>query len=277
MDEVVFNVNDLQLTALVSGPEQAPVILALHGWLDNAASFNLLRQHFSDYRFVALDLPGHGFSSHRPANMPYYIWDNLSEVEQVIQQLGGRVHLIGHSMGASVALLSAAVFPEQVAGLFLIEGLAPMVYSADSLPAQMGEAIKKRHKMLQKQLRPYPNIAAAITARTQGRWPVSQEAAGWLVERGVKSVAGGVIWRSDPGLMLPSILRMDESQVAAFLRAVTADVRLYLGQEGLWDQHWQQRMALVRSLTSVTLAGNHHLHLYPEPAQAIAEDIRAHL
>ena len=41
--------------------------IALHGWLDNCGSFDTLLPHFPEnHRIIAIDMPGHGFSSHFP-------------------------------------------------------------------------------------------------------------------------------------------------------------------------------------------------------------------
>ena len=48
--------------------------IALHGWLDNCGSFDTLLPHFpEDHRIIAIDMPGHGFSSHLPAGNLYDI------------------------------------------------------------------------------------------------------------------------------------------------------------------------------------------------------------
>lgn len=274
MEEISFDVNGLTFKALASGAEGAPVILALHGWLDNAATFNELRQYFTDFRFIALDVAGHGRSDYRPDSMPYYIWDNVADVLEVVEQLSNEpLILMGHSMGASIASLFAASFPEKVSQLILIEGLAPLVYEEDKLPELMSDAILKRRKMKQKSLRPYPSIEAAMEVRINGRWPVNTQGARWLVERGTNTVDGGVVWSSDPGVMLPSLLRMSEAQVRSYMASILAPVTLYLGDTGLYEAFWQDRMDLIESLTTVTIKGNHHLHLYPEPARKIAEDL----
>ena len=53
---------NLSLAARDWGPAAAPPVLALHGWLDNAASFDRLAPLLDGLRIVALDLPGHGRS-----------------------------------------------------------------------------------------------------------------------------------------------------------------------------------------------------------------------
>ncbi|SIS58294.1 alpha/beta hydrolase [Neptunomonas antarctica] len=275
MNERQFKLDELVLHALESGVGQSRVIVALHGWLDNAATFNEMRQHFDDYHFIALDLMGHGYTDHRPASMPYYIWDNVSDVLAIIDQLGlEKVTLLGHSMGASIATLFAGAFPERVEKLFLIEGLAPLVYEAAELPVLMADAITKRSKMKAKKLRPYPNKESAIDVRMSGRWPVNRQAAEWLIDRGLKQTPEGYIWRSDRGLMLPSLLRMSESQVGAFLQAITVPVRLYLGDTGIYDDLWGERVKLISDVEIVRLQGNHHLHLESAAARSIAEDIK---
>jgi len=66
----------LRLAACSWGDPALPPLLALHGWLDNAASFErlapLLCEHF---HIVAIDLAGHGRSQHRPAGLWYHYID----------------------------------------------------------------------------------------------------------------------------------------------------------------------------------------------------------
>ena len=48
-----------------------PAVLALHGWLDNAASFVPMLPWLSGLDLLLLDLPGHGHSSHLPPGAEY--------------------------------------------------------------------------------------------------------------------------------------------------------------------------------------------------------------
>lgn len=271
-EELRFEVNGHVIAAMASGKPGDPVVLGLHGWLDNAATYNQIGPLLKGIRFIALDLMGHGFSDHRPTSMPYYIWDNVADVIAVADELKlDKLRIVGHSMGASIASLLAGSFPERVEKLCLIEGVAPLVYEAEKLPELMAEALNKRGKMRNKRLKPYPSLEEAVQARINGRFPVSEQASRWLVSRGAVHGEDGVYWRNDPSLVLPSILRMTEDQVQAFLRRISAEVDLVLGEEGLELDRMDERAACIAQMIIHRLPGNHHLHLEPEAAKMIAD------
>ena len=67
-----------RLAALSWGRQDAPTWLALHGWLDNAASFSRLAPRLANtlgLRIVAIEFRGHGHSTHAPAGSDYALWD----------------------------------------------------------------------------------------------------------------------------------------------------------------------------------------------------------
>ena len=98
--ELRFDIDGRLMAALEFGDPQGLPVVALHGWLDNAATWKLVAEQLQGIRLIALDLMGHGFSDHRPDAMPYYIWDNVADVVAVLDELGiQRANLVGHSMG----------------------------------------------------------------------------------------------------------------------------------------------------------------------------------
>ena len=66
VEELELQTPYLRLSARAWGPPDGVPVLALHGWLDNAASFDPLASLLPGVRLVAVDLPGHGGSDHRP-------------------------------------------------------------------------------------------------------------------------------------------------------------------------------------------------------------------
>ena len=72
-----FVVDGLTYRGIEWGNPEGPLIIALHGWLDNALSFSVLAPHLAQFRLVALDLSGQGHSDHRSADATYHIWDDV--------------------------------------------------------------------------------------------------------------------------------------------------------------------------------------------------------
>ncbi|XP_047406379.1 serine hydrolase-like protein 2 isoform X7 [Sciurus carolinensis] len=92
------------IAAKAWGSLQGPPVLCLHGWLDNANSFDrLLPLLPQDFHYVAMDFGGHGLSSHYSPGVPYYHQNFVSEVRRVAAALKwSRFSLMGHSFGGIV-------------------------------------------------------------------------------------------------------------------------------------------------------------------------------
>ncbi|HAQ28042.1 MAG TPA: alpha/beta hydrolase, partial [Pseudomonas sp.] len=123
-EEVRLRLPHLEVAAHLYGPEDGRPVIALHGWLDNAASFSRLAPLLNGVRIVALDLPGHGLSDHRPPGAGYNIWDYAHDILQTAEQFGWqRFSLLGHSLGGIVSVLLAGAMPERIERLALIDGV----------------------------------------------------------------------------------------------------------------------------------------------------------
>lgn len=274
IEEVRFTLPHIELAAHLYGPEDGQPVLALHGWLDNAMSFARLAPLLPGLRIVALDLAGHGLSGHRPAGVGYTLWDHALDVLMLADQLGWQQFaLLGHSMGASVAMLTAAALPERVTRLALIDGMLPLTHAAEEAPQRLGEALRAQLALAGKRKPCYASIERAVEARLRGGFPLSREAAELLASRGLMPQAGGYTWRSDPRLTLPSPLRLTPVHVEACLRALCCPVSLVLAEQGLvvGEQHW---LALLESLPIALhrLPGGHHLHLDDQPGAVAVAD-----
>lgn len=273
----------LTLRAQVWEPSAArdqalPTLLALHGWLDNAASFALLAPRLADrYRVIALDLPGHGQSDHLPDGTHYHFVDYVRTVLAALDALGlARVDLLGHSLGAGVAALVAAAAPQRIDRLFLIEGLGPLGDNGARTLQRFRDGLAPRPTN-NKPLRVFGAIEQAIDARVAASG-LRAELARPIVERGLRPVGDGWQWRSDPRLTQPSPLRLAEVQVEALLRGIAAPTDLLLAVPAtayLPSEPMQQRAACVADIKISHMAGGHHLHL--EHSAAVAAWVTARL
>src|SRR5690606_9647897 len=202
-----------RLTALAGGRANGPPLLCLHGWLDNAASFQPLAPWLAGFRWVALDLPGHGGSGHRASGHDYAFVDWLHDVLDALDALGWeRADLLGHSMGGAIASLLAAAVPERVRRLALIEALGPLAGDPDQAGPRLREAVQARRRLRPRPPRRIPDIDTAVNARLAAT-KMERDAARRIVERNLQPFEGGYAWRSDPRLTLPAATRMPEAAV----------------------------------------------------------------
>jgi len=133
MIETEFQAGAATLTAL-DNQGAGPVVIGLHGYLDNAASLEPLAPFLHNCRFIALDLAGHGNSSHRPHGAHYNLVDYLQDLHALIQHKEfDKVVLLGHSLGGILATMYAAVFPEKVSGVVSIDACGPLTKPVDHL------------------------------------------------------------------------------------------------------------------------------------------------
>jgi pimeloyl-ACP methyl ester carboxylesterase len=271
-EEIRLSLPHAEVAAHLYGPEDGQPVIALHGWLDNAATFSRLAPLLEGLRIVALDLPGHGHSDHRPAGADYNIWDYAHDVLQTAEQLGWqRFALLGHSMGAIVSVLLAGAMPARVTRLALIDGVIPYTGEAESAPRKLGESLQALLKVNDKRKPVYASFEQAVAARMKGVGAVSHEAAELLALRGLMPVPGGYTWRTDARLMLPSPLRLSRAHAMAFINQVTCPASLVLANQGLMTDPSMQALIDTLPFDMHRLEGGHHLHLDDASgAQAVA-------
>jgi pimeloyl-ACP methyl ester carboxylesterase len=131
----------------LSPRETRELVLCVHGMSGAATNWtDLMAELAPDFDCVALDLPGSGFSAPPKTNAGYSVSALAGTVIRVIETLtserdrrlaghgsvdqgpasqGGRVHLVGNSMGGAVAVRVAARRPDLVKTLTLISPALP--------------------------------------------------------------------------------------------------------------------------------------------------------
>ena len=271
MTPVAFDTARGRIAGLRFGNPDGPPVLAVHGWLDNAASFIPMAPHLSECDIVAIDLPGHGASSHVPPGCDYAFVDWLHDILDVLDALEWRqAHLLGHSLGGALASVLAAGAPERVSSLALIEALGPPPWHGEQATERLRKAITGRRKPISPP-RLIPDIETAVRARLQAT-EKSEAAARLLVERNLRQVDGGYQWRSDPRLMWPSHLRAEEATVRNWLASIECPVLLVAADPApvyFTPELRDARFACLRNGRQHLIAGTHHLHMdQPEPVAA---------
>ncbi|MEE4272441.1 MAG: alpha/beta hydrolase [Thermoanaerobaculales bacterium] len=265
--EITVELEHLRLAGLEWGPADGEPVLAIHGWLDNAASFSLLAPRLDGLRIIALDLAGHGRSDHRPAACNHHFVDWVPQIIEAADVLElERFSLLGHSMGAGISSVVPSAAPGRVSKMVLLEGAGPLAMDAGDAPALLRSALKDERRVATSPVKLHPDLAAAVAARRQGT-DLDPASARILVERSVKETSDGCRFIFDPRLKSRSRSRFTEDQVLAFLAAVDCPVLAVRALSG-WpfpEQLMQRRLDTIPDLTRVELEGGHHVHLtHPE-------------
>lgn len=268
------------LRGLRFGSEGGRRVLALHGWLDNAASFAPLASRLQGLDLVAPDLPGHGRSAHMPVGTDYTFVGAVHQVLDVADALGwDRFALLGHSMGAGIASLVAAAVPDRVERLVAIEALGALPEDEAQTVPRLRDAVVSSRGLGNRPLRVFPDLDAPIRARMRVN-ELSEPVARLLVERGVHAVDGGHVWCSDPRLTIPTAVRMTPGQVDALIAGIGCPTRVIYAdppQPYLPEPDRTRRARLLPDGDLTVIAGGHHLHMeQPREVAAAIGDFLQH-
>lgn len=263
-----WTVDGLRLAGLAWGPVDGVPVLALHGWMDHADSFKELAPHLTGCHVVAIDLSGQGLSARRADHATYNIWDDLPQIDGLLDQLGWTdCVLLGHSRGAIMGSLYAAARPERVRAFIALDALVPEPRASDfveNLRAFLTETAKQKARPP----RVFDTLEDYLARRrAQGNSDVTSAA---LADRALKEVGGAYHLRGDPRLFAASAVRLSEADADAVLRAITCPVLNIWAEEGIKYKRpklpalVERAKALVPDYETLDLPGDHHFHLDPD-------------
>lgn len=272
-------------------------MVCLHGWMDNAASFDLfiphlLRSFSPSVCVLALDLAGHGKSSHEPGGN-YTVTSYASSVLEALDTLvwDSRLVLVGHSMGGGVATIIAGAFPERMSGLVLLDSAGPPVRSPTEAPDNFSKSVAFKAVVARKPGGSvYPTMEDGVKARMTtvashppnkfGPQCISEACARALVERCmVPTSAGeqkGWTWTFDPRIKVSSSITLGEDAILEYLRRVAACIpALLLRARNGWPYSEALLVPRLAALapTVEELPGYHHFHRDPDTAAAVGERV----
>ncbi|WP_126974728.1 alpha/beta fold hydrolase [Frigidibacter oleivorans] len=105
-----------------------PPLLIVHGLFGSARNWNVIASRLSgDRQVVTVDLRNHGES---PWTDSHTYPDLAADLAEVIDAQGGRMDVIGHSMGGKAAMVLALTHPGRVNRL-IVADIAPVSYGHD--------------------------------------------------------------------------------------------------------------------------------------------------
>lgn len=132
-----------EIRGKVWGPDHGHPVLCLHGWADNCGTFNTFIPLLpKECRYVAMDLAGHGQSSHRRPGVFYSFPSYVMDVRRVIDAMQwNKFSIIGHSMGGNIAGLFSALYPEMVDAVVLLDSYGFLPTDPNEMPKVMRQGM----------------------------------------------------------------------------------------------------------------------------------------
>ncbi|XP_078486776.1 serine hydrolase-like protein [Ciona intestinalis] len=174
------------------GNPKDPPVLCLHGWQDNCNTFDKLIPFLpKNHYYVAIDMIGHGHSVSLPPGMMYYLQNYIAMIHGIAKYMGWKSFTaLGHSFGGCILICFAAVFPEMVEQLILIESRMfwyPLSQAVKLLRSGIEEVSQIEEKSSDR-LYTYPEIKSRLQASNKA---IDNEAADILLERGLSKEKDG--------------------------------------------------------------------------------------
>ncbi|XP_070838066.1 serine hydrolase-like protein isoform X3 [Chaetodon trifascialis] len=264
-----------EIRGQVWGPDGGHPVLCLHGWADNCGSFNTLIPLLpKECRYVAVDLSGHGLSSHLPPGVFYSYTEYAADIYRVVDALQlKKFSIIGHSMGGDIAGLFTALYPEMVDALVLLDAFGFLPTDPTEIPKVLRQGFDQllqfeNNTEEKKRVYTYERAVGRLLAANHS---LSEQSVHILFERGLVQVEGGFVFSRDLRVNFKNIARLTveqslemQSRIQASVLAVLADG----GSDRIFSEPAQSKFTSMllqclrdRNHRVVTVPGDHHVHL----------------
>ena len=220
------------------GNAEAPPMLLVHGGRDHCRNWDWFAERFRDrYHIIAPDLRGHGDSEWLVGGT-YNIVDYIYDIAQLLHQTDMTpATIVSHSLGGSIALNYAGLYPENIERLVSIEGMGPppqMIEQRLNTPAheRMQNWVTDMRRMSGRTPRRYPTIEEAFQ-RMQSENPHLDEAqARHLTVHGInRNEDGTYSWKFDNYVRAFPPVGIDFEEQAQLHERIKAPVLLVRGAE----------------------------------------------
>ena len=266
------------------GPEDAPAVFFLHGWMDCSPTFQFVVDALEQaWHVIAPDWRGYGESEW--LNRPYWFPDYYADLDGLLAHYSPDkpARLVGHSMGANVAASYAGVRPRRVSQLVMLDflGLKPAI--DDDSPHLLDRWMRLTENGVTANLHPNCEALAARLMETNPRLSEARAAfLSWHTSR--MNADGHVCMACDPWHRLPSPLVYHIDDTLACWRRIEAPVLLLIAEYGSVVQRFgndprelDRRLSSLPGLRTVRIpdAGHSVQHDQPERVAAAIEEFLA--
>jgi pimeloyl-ACP methyl ester carboxylesterase len=170
------------------GNTDKPPMLLLHGGRDHCRSWDWVATELRrSYHIIAPDLRGHGDSAWAIGST-YSMIDYVLDLAAVLKTVDRfPITIIAHSLGGSVALQYAGLYPDRVARLVAIEGLGPPpgLTKPSSAVARMLHWVREMQSLARRHPKGYATLDEATARMREANPRLTDEQAAHLTTTGV--------------------------------------------------------------------------------------------
>ncbi len=263
-------------------PGIAPLVL-LHGWMDVAASFQFVVDAMAEEHFIiAPDWRGFGLTQSGGADA-FWFPDYLADLDALLDHYapGQSVNLVGHSMGANVAMIYAGVRPARVRRLVNLEGFGLPTIQADQAPVRYTQWLDSVKALGSGglQLKTYDSLEAVARRLMKTNTRLGTDKAHWLAAHWSAELKPGqwsILGEAAHKIASAQLYRVDE--MLAIHRCITAPTLMVEAFEDTIALFWKdkftraehhERLKSVARLERVEVPDCGHMLHHDQP-QAVA-------
>lgn len=256
-------------------------ILGLHGWLDNANTFdNLVPLLPVGVTVMSIDLPGHGLSDHLSPGAHYDPMTFIANIRLILKKLGWRRFVfLAHGSGCITANYYAAMFQDAVAAVIHLDNVTPrqpfgMEYeflrkTAIDTIEKVEVSVKKPKPVYSRQAAIQRLINAQRTGPQNDQPNIDEASAAILLERSARLVDGGYTWNHDRRVYDEFHDLYGHDNWLHVISGIKCPVLLVRASRGFrfpaQKKYYQEALAAYQTSSSLfdcrLVDGAHHVHL----------------
>ncbi len=277
MQEILLNIRGLRICLCTWGPEEGPIVLCLHGILEQGAAWSevAIRLAQKGYRVIAPDLRGHGRSDRVGKGGSYNLIDFIADIDAIVENLAGKAFtLVGHSLGSVLAAIFTSIRPQRIKNIVLVETILPTANETEDPAEQLVHqldylASPPKHPV-------FPNVEAAAKRLRKATPAISKALAMLLAERITEPCEGGFRWRWEPLLRTRAGISFNgigRSRYLSLLKKIKVPITLVYGDKSNFNRNEDltQQQEAMPGAVKVVVPGGHNLPL--EAPSALAKII----
>lgn len=258
-------------------------VLAIHGMQDNCGVFDrLISMLDGPYYIVAIDLPGHGLSTHFPAGLPLSFLNFVLAIAYVVQELSWpKFYYLSHSLGGQIGAFFAALFPQRIEKLVIIDHVMPRISAHNEITRAISDYIRS-FMALEKRIRngkpptyTYDELLQKLTNRDS---VLTTEAAKIVLERSLLETPNGYTFCMDQRMKLTFFPTLTEELAKEVYQNIKCPTLILLSsaRAASYREIFKPLFEIIDEKANImvkVVPGNHDLHQnHPERVCNLIDD-----